>query len=118
MTDNNKIEQLIQQVNSLSLQVAELKQLITSQAQKPAIAPIKQREGATSTFIIGDKVHILNTVKNPSHWPGHWDQKQSQVGTVLAVDSIKDRVHILTNNDTHTWHIHKNVRLQKPKVTK
>jgi hypothetical protein len=115
MTDNKQIEQLIQQVESLSLQVAELKTIITSQAQQPAITPNHPRKGATDTFDIGDKVHILNTVKKPSHWPGLWDHKQAQVGTVLAVDRLKDRVHILTNNNTNTWRIHKNVKHQKPK---
>jgi hypothetical protein len=115
MTDNKRITQLILQVESLSLQVAELQALIKSQAQQPALDQTHQRKGATDTFAIGDHVHILNTVKKPSHWQGHWDHKKAQVGTVLAVDSIKDRVHILTHNNTNTWRIHKNVKHQKHK---
>ena len=117
MTDNKQIAQLILQVESLLLQVAELQALIKSQAQQPAIDQTHQRKGATDTFAIGDQVHILNTVKKPSHWPGHWDNKKAQVGTVLALNSIKYRVHILTNNNTNTWRIHKNVKHQQQRVS-
>jgi ribosomal protein L21E len=108
MSENKNIEQLIQQVASLSLQVAELKTLIKSQAQ-PTTALHNRRTGAHPTFAIGDRVHIINKVKKPSHWTGPWDQKQAQVGTVTAVDQDRNRVHILTNNKTNTWRIHKNV---------
>jgi hypothetical protein len=106
MTDNHNIEQLIQQVASLSIQVAELKTLIKSQAQ-PAIALHNQRIHAVGTFAIGDKVHILSKVKKKPHWTGPWDTKDAQIGTVTAV--TRDRVNILTNNKTHTWRIHKNI---------
>jgi hypothetical protein len=58
----------------------------------------------------GDRVFIKNKVRKPVKSTGEWSAAKERHATVkLIVDKEGDRIHLRTDNNTHTWRAHKNV---------
>jgi hypothetical protein len=58
----------------------------------------------------GDRVFIKNKVRKPAKSTSEWNVEQERYATVKVVDEEADRIHLRTDNNTHTWRAHKNVK--------
>jgi hypothetical protein len=107
--EDSRIDELIEQVRTLSLQVEELKQELRrrdSRSPPSRTLVAKDRSG----FEIGDRVRVLNAVKKPATWDNStkWIEAEARLGTVTKVRV--GQIFYTTDNGTETWRAPNNLR--------
>jgi hypothetical protein len=106
---SDRIEELTEQVRSLSLQVRELQRALGIPAERntPQDLPNDHEE---DHFVIGGRVHILNDIRKPASWDNRkpWIASEARQATVTRIRG--QQVFLLTNNGISTWRKRKNLR--------
>ena len=105
----DRIEELTEQVKSLSLQVRDLQRAlgVSTERYEP---PHSSDDIHDDHFAIGDRVRILNEIRKPAIWDNRkpWITSEARQATVTRVRG--QQVFIVTDNGVSTWRKRKNLR--------
>jgi hypothetical protein len=107
--EDSRIDDLIEQVQALTLQVASLeKELRRRNGTSPT--PSVVESVVRSEFAEGDRVRILNVVKKPATWDNakRWSEAQAKTATVTKVRA--GQIFFRTDNGVSTWRAPNNLR--------
>ena len=98
------IEDLIAELNSLWIRVAQL------EAGQGAAADTNNGNVDVVALSRGDRIRITKRVRQPAKWRTGvvWDEVRERTATVTRV--TRDKIHFVTDNGTRTWRAHNNVR--------
>ena len=116
--EDSRIDDLIRELRSLQLQVAQ--QLQAAAQHRVQEADEHRREDAQAVphdlprhangFRIGDRVHILNKIKKPANWNNvrQWLEVEAKTAVVTLVRD--EQVFFITDNGVKTWRAPNNLR--------
>ena len=95
--ENIAIEDLIAELNSLRIRVAQL------EAGQGAAAETNNGNVDAVALSRGDRIRITNGVRQPVNWRTGvvWDEERERTATVTRV--TRDKIHFVTDNGTRSW---------------
>jgi hypothetical protein len=107
---DDRIEELTEQVKSLSLQVRRLQRALGIPAARDTSTD-PPNDFKDDYFVVGDRVRILNEVRKPASWDNRtpWIAAEARQATVTRVRG--QQVFLLTSNGVSTWRKKKNLQV-------
>jgi hypothetical protein len=101
--EDSRVDDLIEQVQSLTLQVQELKQELRRRDTSPSLRQRGQQLPYRTEFKPGDRVRILNSIRKPTSWNAskEWLPFQAKSATITSIKG--QRVFFTTDNGVSTW---------------
>ena len=112
--EDSRIDDLIDQVCSLTIEVESLKQeLRRRESNSPPSSAQLRAEGtaARRELRVGDRVRILNRFSKPAVWDNskRWVEAEAKTATVTEVGA--QQVFFVTDNGVETWRAPNNLKL-------
>ncbi len=110
--EDNRIDEIIEELQSLRLQVESLEAELRQRNRESVAAPTgpPPNRHYPHTFARGDRVRILNKIKKPATWDNRvaWSEEDARNATVTEV---RDRqIFFITDNGIETWRAPNNLR--------
>ena len=111
--EDSRIDDLIEQVRSLTIQVESLKQELRRRGSSPPplSTTLSAEIGTTdSSFKVGDRVRILNRFNKTVAWNNNrrWSEAEAKTATVTQVRT--EQIFFVTDNGVKTWRAPNNLR--------
>ena len=116
--EDSRIDDLIRELRSLQIQVAQLQAAAQHRAQEGGehrpeeahqAAPPNHPRHANG-FRIGDRVRILNKIKKPATWNNTRQWLEVEARTAVVTSVREDQVFFTTDNGVKTWRAPNNLR--------
>ena len=107
MSDNDRIDILIKELEDLRVQESDLIRQIEEENRQR----VNGQDDIVS-YQTGDRVYITSRIRRPVFAPGSWTHYSERRATVTKV--IGKKIFIKTDNGTETWRADKNLRLLPP----
>jgi hypothetical protein len=112
--EDSRIDDLIDQVRSLTIEVESLKQELRrreSSSPPSSAQPRAEDTQARRELRVGDRVRILNRFSKPAVWDNRkrWVEAEAKTATVTKVRTRQ--VFFVTDNGVETWRAPNNLKL-------
>ena len=112
--EDSRIDDLIDQVRSLTIEVESLKQELRRRGNISPPSSAHSRVGGTVArreLRVGDRVRILNRFNKPTVWDNskRWVEAEAKTATVTEVRA--KQIFVVTDNGVETWRAPNNLKL-------
>jgi hypothetical protein len=111
MNNDDQIDRIITQLSALTTEVKQLKQELQNRDKPSRISspPTIPHQQFIIDFVPGDRIRILNHIKQPKAWPASalWIPEDAKTATVTSVH--QDKIYFITDNGIATWRSYKNI---------
>lgn len=112
MVEDQDIDSLVNELRSLKIRVSQVETELRKRRTQEVVATALP---TTSTQPLGnltrgDRVRIINKIKQPASWLARWDERDIENKRRATVThTAKDQVWIVTDNGTKTWRASNNL---------